>query len=69
MRQQYVKPLHPGVLSVICQIWAIAENVAGSASDLKRFKLIAITRALEKTLRDIEDRIAWLECPGTGRVA
>jgi hypothetical protein len=60
------RPLHPNVRAVICQIQAIAESVAGPASDLDCFELDEVARALARTSEAVESRLDWIDTFGNG---
>jgi hypothetical protein len=59
-------PLHQNVRAVICQIQAIAESVAGPASDLDCFELDEVARALARTSEAVESRLDWIDTFGNG---
>jgi hypothetical protein len=60
------RPLHQNVRAVICQIRAIAESVAGPASDLDCFELDEVARALARTSEAVEGRLDWIDTFGNG---
>jgi hypothetical protein len=64
-------PLHTNVRAIICQIRAIAESVAGPASDLDCFELDEVARALARAYEVVESRLDWIDTfgPNRGRVA